>query len=118
MTWAEIQKYDYIAVAKASGNRFLLDMALADVPTLPHPICEARHVRTVVDMVEAGLGIAAVPLLAMPRPSAHSTLRSIPLEAPQVSRTLGLIRRRGRVLSHAAEQLYGMIKEWSVPSTT
>ncbi|MDB6049612.1 MAG: LysR family transcriptional regulator [Pseudomonas sp.] len=114
VTWAEIHEFDYIAVAKASGNRFLLDMALADLPTLPHPVCEARHVRTVVDMVEAGLGIAAVPLLAMPRPNPHSTLRSIALEQPQVSRTLGLIRRRGRVLSHAAEQLYGMIKQWSI----
>lgn len=116
VTWADIQKYDYIAVAKASGNRFLLDLALADVPTMPHPVCEARHVRTVVDMVEAGLGVAAVPLLAMPRPGAHSKLRSVPLEAPQVFRTLGLIRRRGRVLSYAAKQLYGMIQKWSMES--
>lgn len=116
VTWADIQKYDYIAVAKASGNRFLFDLALADVPTMPHPVCEARHVRTVVDMVEAGLGVAAVPLLAMPRPGAHSKLRSVPLEAPQVFRTLGLIRRRGRVLSYAAKQLYGMIQKWSMES--
>ncbi|WP_397452797.1 LysR family transcriptional regulator [Pseudomonas sp. NA-150] len=114
VTWAELAGYDYIAIGKDSGNRFLLDMALADIPNLPQPICEARHVRTVVDMVEAGLGIAAVPVLAMPQVTAGSALRSISLEAPHVSRTLGLIRRRGRVLSQAAEQLYKMIKERAV----
>jgi len=109
VTWAELQGHDYVAVAKASGNRFLLDMALADSPALPQPVCEARHVRTVVDMVEAGLGIAAVPLSAIPTQS--RSLRAINLEAPQVSRTLGLIRRRGRVLSSAAHQLYAMVQK-------
>jgi DNA-binding transcriptional LysR family regulator len=110
VTWAELQGHDVIAVAKASGNRFLMDMALADLPALPRPVYEARHVRTVVDMVEAGLGIAAVPLLAIPM-GAHSTLRAIALEAPPVSRTLGLIRRRGRVLSHVAQNLFEMIQK-------
>ena len=110
VTWAELQGHDLIAVAKASGNRFLTDMALAECPALPQPVYEARHVRTVVDMVEAGLGIAAVPRLAMPV-GAHSTLRAIALESPSVSRTLGLIRRRGRVLSHVAQNLFEMIQK-------
>jgi DNA-binding transcriptional LysR family regulator len=62
----------------------------------------------VVSLVEAGLGIAAVPELAMP-PGDHPTLVSIPLVEPAVTRTVGLIRRRGRTLSAAAQQLYDMI---------
>jgi DNA-binding transcriptional LysR family regulator len=63
---------------------------------------------TVVSLVEAGLGIAAVPELAMP-PGEHPTLVSIPLVEPAVTRTVGLIRRRGRTLSPAAQHLYDMI---------
>jgi DNA-binding transcriptional LysR family regulator len=111
LTWADLRGHDYIAVAKASGNRFLLDMALADSPELPQPVCEARHVRTVVDMVEAGLGIAAVPLSAIPERA--PSLRAIRLEGPQVSRTLGLIKRRGRVLSNVAQHLYELLRESS-----
>ncbi|MEQ7918680.1 LysR family transcriptional regulator [Xanthomonas sp. WHRI 1810A] len=111
VTWAELKKHDYIAVTKASGNRLLLDLALADIPDLPEPICEARHVRTVVDMVVAGLGVAAVPALAVLPHFAEPALRAIPLTRPTVHRTIGLIKRRGRVLSPAAERLYQMITE-------
>lgn len=45
--------------------------------------------------------------LAMP-PGEHATLVSIPLVEPAVTRTVGLIRRRGYVLSPAAQQLYDM----------
>jgi DNA-binding transcriptional LysR family regulator len=108
VSWAELGKYDYMTVAKASGNRFLLDLALADTPGRPRSFCEVRHVMTVVSLVEAGLGIAAVPQLAMP-PGDHPTLVSIPLVEPAVTRTVGLIRRRGIALSPAAQHLYDMI---------
>lgn len=111
MTWAQLNKYDYIAVTKASGNRLLLDLALADVSGLPEPVFEARHVRTVVEMVAAGLGIAAVPQLAVPTYVGQGNLRVVSLTKPVVNRTLGLIKRRGRVLSAAAERLYQMIAE-------
>jgi DNA-binding transcriptional LysR family regulator len=75
-----------MTVAKASGNRFLLDLALAETPARPRSFCEVRHVMTVVSLVEAGLGIAAVPQLAMP-PGDHPTLVSIPLVEPAVTVT-------------------------------
>ena len=107
VTWAELEQHDYLTVAKASGNRFLLDLALADAPRRPRAFCEVRHVMSVVSLVEAGLGIAAVPQLAMP-PDAHPVLASVKLVEPVVTRTLGLVRRRGQELSPAAQQLYAM----------
>jgi DNA-binding transcriptional LysR family regulator len=108
LTWAELENYDYMTVAKASGNRFLLDLALADSSARPRSFCEVRHVMSVVSLVEAGLGIAAVPQLALP-PGEHPVLVGIPLVEPAVTRTVGLITRRGRVLSPPAQQLYDMI---------
>ncbi|MDB5743963.1 MAG: LysR family transcriptional regulator [Polaromonas sp.] len=105
VTWADLTAHEYMSVTKDSGNRFLLDLALTDKPTHSRWYCEAQHVSTLVSLVEAGLGVAAVPRLAMP-PDGHATLVSVPLVDPVISRTVGLIRRRGRSLSPAAQELY------------
>jgi DNA-binding transcriptional LysR family regulator len=61
-------------------------------------------------LVEAGLGVAMVPSIAMPG-SEHSTLLSVPLEEPQVMRNVGLIKRRGRTLPPAALELERLVRE-------
>jgi DNA-binding transcriptional LysR family regulator len=108
ISWAELDKFDYMTVAKASGNRLLLDLALSDAPIRPSWFCEVQHVSALVSLVEAGLGVAAVPRLAMP-PDGHPTLVSRPLVDPTITRTVGLIRRRGRLLSPAAQELYDLL---------
>ncbi|SEQ64725.1 LysR substrate binding domain-containing protein [Pseudomonas lutea] len=55
-------------------------------------------------MVEAGLGIAAVPAMALPA-GHHPVLTSVPLIDPVVERHVGIIKRRGRALSPAAAAL-------------
>lgn len=107
VTWAELQKYDFMTVSKSSGNRLLMDLALAGVAGRPNCVYEAQHVMTLLGLVEAGLGVAAVPRLAMPGAD-HPTLVSIALKDPVVTRRMGLIRRHGRSLSPAAQQLYSM----------
>jgi hypothetical protein len=42
-------------------------------------------------------------------PDGHPTLVSVPLVDPAVSRTVGLIHRRGRSLSPAAQELYDQL---------
>jgi DNA-binding transcriptional LysR family regulator len=108
VTWSDLTTFEYMSVTKDSGNRFLLDLALADNPTRPRWYCEAQHVSTLVSLVEAGMGVAAVPRLAMP-PHGHPTLVSVPLVEPVISRTVGLIRRRGRTLSPGAQELYDQL---------
>ena len=109
VTWAELAAYDFISVAKSSGNRLLLDQALAGVQGAPQAIYEAQHVTTQLGLVEAGLGVAAVPAMAMPAAD-HPLLVSVPLVDPVVTRKVGLIRRKGRTLSPAALQLYGFFQ--------
>ncbi len=60
-------------------------------------------------MVEAGLGVAAVPQLAMPAGNSH--LIAVALTSPAVRRELGLITQRGLSLSPAAKELYGFITD-------
>jgi DNA-binding transcriptional LysR family regulator len=110
VTWAELARHDFISVARSSGNRLLLDQALAGVEHRPQSIYETQHVTTTLGLVEAGLGVAAVPAMAMPGPD-HPLLVSVPLVEPVVTRKIGLIRRRGRSLSPAAQQLFDLFME-------
>ena len=108
VSWTQLAEHDYISVSRTSGNRLLLDQALAGVAGRPHAIYETEHVTTMLGLVEAGLGVAAVPAMAMPE-TGHPLLVSVPLVDPAVTRRVGLIRRRSRSLSPAAQQLFELL---------
>lgn len=107
VSWADINRYPYMTVAKSSGNRKVLDEAMAPVEQRPQSYIEVRHVSTLLELVAAGLGIAVVPQLSMP---AREGLCAIPLDGEGIERTLGVIRRTGRVFAPAAQHLYEEIK--------
>jgi len=110
LTWQAFFQQDYISLDKTSGNRNLLDRLLGDIIPERPSVCETRHVTTMLGMVEAGIGIAAVPAMSMPT-SEHTLLTPLPLVAPEVKRTVGLIRRRGRIQSYIAAELEKQITE-------
>ncbi|AWE95489.1 lysR substrate binding domain protein [Pseudomonas paraeruginosa] len=113
VTWTELADYRLIGVGRLSGNRMLLDHALSGLSWRPKWFYEVQHLSTSLGMVEAGLGVSAMPSLAMPADD-HPTLVSIPLIEPQVTRTLGMVYRRGASLSPAAEKFVSILLEkWS-----
>lgn len=83
VTWNELYEHEYVSVDKTSGNRLLLDQALSAVSPRAPSVCETRHVTTMLGLVEAGLGVAAVPSMAMPKRNRH-ILTSVPLVDPVV----------------------------------
>jgi DNA-binding transcriptional LysR family regulator len=110
VSWDDIGKHPYMTVAKSSGNRMVLDRARAPGDKQLASMVEVRHVSTLLEMVKAGLGIAVVPQLAMPTDSA-SVLRSVAMKGDGITRSLGVIRRAGRVLSPGAQHFYDMLKD-------
>ena len=108
VTWKELYAHEYVSVDKTSGNRLLLDQALSAVAPRAPSVCETRHVTTMLGLVEAGLGVAAVPSMAMPGHD-HPILTSVPLVEPVVKRRVGIVKRRGRALTPAAEEFHQMI---------
>jgi DNA-binding transcriptional LysR family regulator len=110
VTWAELYEHDYIALDRTSGNRLVLDQALKHLPVPKPSLCETRHVTTMIGMVEAGLGVAAVPSIALPL-GGHPILMGVPLIEPEVVRTVGLITRRGRTLTPAALELHRLVQQ-------
>ncbi|UYB60203.1 LysR family transcriptional regulator (plasmid) [Klebsiella michiganensis] len=110
LTWREFYQQDYVSLDKTSGSRNLLAQRLAHLMPERSSVCETRHVTTMLGMVEAGIGIAAVPAMSMPA-SEHSVLTSVPLVDPVVKRSVGLIRRGGRMQSFVAAELEKLITE-------
>ncbi len=110
LSWQAYFEQDYIGSDRVSGNRTLLDRELAHLTPARPSICETRHVTTMLGMVEAGIGIAAVPAMSMPA-GEHSVLRAVPLTDPVVTRTVGLIRLSGRIQSYVAAELEKLIIE-------
>ena len=107
--WAELAQYPLARVSHASRNRLFIDQALAELPPLPRPIIEVRHVSTLIGLVESGLGLAVVPKLTVPQ--GPGRIVGVRLENPAVSRTLALVQRQGRSLSPAAQAFAQMLTE-------
>jgi DNA-binding transcriptional LysR family regulator len=106
--WAELAAYPFIAGGPTSGNRLLIESALAAVPWRLHPFYEMQHLPSALGLVEAGLGIAALPLLSLP-PASHPVLTYRRLIEPEIHRSLGVIRRRGSGLSRPARDLLRLL---------
>ena len=108
------QLQGFVAVAErgsfraASGNRQLLDDALAKAGVNPSYRFEVSHIATLLGMVDAGLGLAAVPRLALP--ASHPTLAGVALRGPAVSRVLGLATRRGAALRAPAKMFHDFLR--------
>lgn len=109
--WQELARHPYALVSQASRNRVLIDQALGGLGPLPRPVCEVRHVSTLIGMVEVGLAVAVVPQLSLPRQA--TTVVGVELVRPRITRTIGLIQRRGRSLSPAAQAFAQMLTEAS-----
>lgn len=114
VTWSQACEHECITLDKSSGNRLVLDRAFAGLQMGKNSVCEARHVTTLLGLVEAGLGIAVVPSIAMPI-FPHPTLAKVTLVEPEVVRQMGVLKRRGRTLTPAALELEQRIR--SLPGT-
>lgn len=108
--WRDIDPNRFIAVWKGSGNRMLIDAALAKERLSLAWAYEVRHLSTALDLVEAGLGVTALPQSTLPG-HGHPLIAARPLTNPVVARGVGVLRRTGARLSEAAEALYAALTE-------
>lgn len=103
VAWSELAGVRLVSVSHQSSNRLLLDQVMAGLPEQPMAWYECNHVTGALALVEAGLGMAAIPQLALPE--CNPKVCGVPLIEPQLWRTLGMIQKRERVLSPVAESL-------------
>lgn len=114
VTWAELSDHRFITVGRASGNRLIMDLALSGAAIRPRPYYEVQHLSTSLGLVEAGLGVAALPRMSLPA-EPHPLIAAIPLTAPTVTRTVGVVRVPQAKAPPAAEQFYRMLlSRWQI----
>ncbi len=112
VTWSEMAEFENVMLAPGTGNRMLLDQALASTTGKKSSqiwSCEVRHVPALVALIEAGIGIGAVPRFSIAQ-TTHSQLVTVPLTEPRVARMVGVIKPRGRPLSPAAQAFRDLLQ--------
>lgn len=111
--WSDLEQHRVITVGRMSGNRALLDFGLPGNLPQQRWTYEVQHsFWTGLGMVEAGIGVIAVPALALSG-RRHPQVVSRPLVEPQLTRTVAVIRRRGVTLSPATQEFLTMLrKRW------
>ncbi|MFO1398367.1 MAG: LysR family transcriptional regulator [Burkholderiales bacterium] len=114
LAWRELLGDDYLALTRDNGSRLLQDIALAHAGLHASPAYEVRHISTLIALVEAGLGVAALPRLALPQ--SGRALRSVALVDPVIRREFGLLRRRAVRLKPAPAALFEFFAK-RVPAT-
>jgi len=116
VSWADLASQRVITVGQNSGNRTLIDTALAGHGIQLAWTYEVAHLWASLGLVEAGLGIAVLPQMATPA-AGHPILRSVRLAEPEVCRTIGIVRRRGATPSpHACQFLRMFLETWQAPA--
>lgn len=103
--WSELAEHDCVVLAPGSGNRLLMDQGLTHVAARPRWTCEVQHVPAQLSLIEAGVGVGAVPKLALAG-GAGPSLVSVPLIEPELVRNVGIVRRRGRPSGAAVQAFY------------
>ena len=108
LKWKDLEGQQLIGVSRASGNRVLLDAALAKTTVRLSWFYEVNHLSTSLGLVERGLGVSVLPRLATPQED-HPLLMTVPLVDPLVTRTIGIVERRVGRLSPAAQRFRDML---------
>lgn len=109
VTWGALAGERLVSVSQSSTNRMLIDHALSRAEIRPTIQYEINHTIGAIGLVAAGLGVAILPGLLNDQ-GANRGLVSIPLTEPVITRTLGLITRKGSRLHPEAQALADLLE--------
>jgi DNA-binding transcriptional LysR family regulator len=106
LDWSAVRGHRCIVLGPDSGIGRQLRAAVPNIDW--H--CEVQHLSTVLGFLAAGIGVAAIPAIALGSiRTADLVFRR--LKGPEVTRRIGIIRRQGAALSPAAASLRGIVIE-------
>lgn len=100
--WAELGAEPLIRISLPSGNSMSIDDAIGPLREQLNWRYEAQRNAGALEMVRGGIGLTVVPRLSL---GDDPGVAVVPIESPQVRRTLAVVRRRGEALPQAAQWL-------------
>ncbi|HSI59157.1 MAG TPA: LysR family transcriptional regulator [Ideonella sp.] len=107
--WADLAGHPLITGRPGYGVRQLVDLSAAKAGVVLEVSNEVSFLSTALWMVASGQGAAILPA-AYARCSGHAELVVKPLVAPQVSRDVFVVSKRGRSLSSACESFIALMR--------
>jgi LysR family transcriptional regulator, carnitine catabolism transcriptional activator len=108
--WRELAAYPFVGLARTSSVRRLTDAAFTLSELAVEPAYEVEQIPSAAALVEAGLGVTALPALTLAM-FRGSGLVVRPLGGPLMRRHVGVVSLSGRPLSHQAIILVGHLKK-------
>ena len=112
--WSDFAAYPFIASARSSSIRPVTDAAFVQKGLDVRSVLEFPSIASCGALVSAGLGITALPQLAMSLIPGNG-LVTVPLHGPQLTRPIGLVTRIGRSLSPATQAFMATVETCAAP---
>lgn len=112
-TWRALAKYPFVAMSRDSSVRRLTEQAFAHNGLVLEPAFEAKYMSTAAGIIAHGLGVGTLPSSAVSMVQ-HAGLAHAEIRGPVMKRQIGVMTRRGRSLSPAAEALVAALKTAAV----
>ena len=109
ISWSDLSGESLI-ISQRSGNRALIDQALAKSSLRLNWSFEVVHLSTSFGLVEAGVGMSIVPRLAGPI-APNRSIAVVAVRNPVIRRTVGIVERRSGQFSRAAIAFRKMLVE-------
>jgi DNA-binding transcriptional LysR family regulator len=106
--WDEMSGLPLIRVSSRTAIRVIIDDAISAAKVNIAWQYEVQHVETAVNLVEAGLGFTVVPMIDIALHRGGGVV-AVPLRAPRLTCTYGVVWRRGIPLSPPAEMLRDLL---------
>lgn len=103
LAWSVFTTRPFVAMASTSSVRTMTDAAFLQAGLAAAPLFECSFLGTTGHLVAAGLGITALPRLAMPL-TASANLIWRPLRKPLLRRRIGVVLRTRRSLTPATSR--------------
>lgn len=100
----------FIGFDREAPTRKAIDKLFRDKGIELTPIMEMDNVETIKRAVEMGLGVAILPVATVTAETAAGTLVSRPVAEGPVSRSIGLLVRKGKYLDRASQSVLDAFK--------
>jgi DNA-binding transcriptional LysR family regulator len=108
--WKDFAGFPFVSMTPENGIRQLVDNAVASQGVRLSITSEVSNLATVYGLLEAGIGVTALPGLALP-PDDHPFLVHRTLRNPTVERTLRIVWRPGVGVSQSGRAIIDAIRE-------
>jgi len=112
----ELRGEPFVAFQAGLKIREEIDRALALYKVQPRIALEFDNIETIKRAIEIGAGVSILPEPTIGREIESGTLVRVPIEGPQLARSLGIIHRRDRKLSETANQFISMLQSQAISS--